>query len=103
LNEEAVVLFREHGYKGVLEFALDNLGWVALLSGDHQRAKVLHEESLALCRELGDRYIAPESLEGLACIAVTDGEVECAARLFGAAEALREAVGYQQAPRERSA
>ena len=30
------------------------------------------------------------------------GEAERAARLFGAAGALREAVGYQQAPRERA-
>jgi predicted ATPase len=102
LNEEAAVLFREHGRKGGLELALDNLGWAALLSGDHQRAKALHEESLALCRELGNKYVASESLEGLACIAVTNGEAERAATLFGAAEALREAVGYHQAPRERA-
>src|SRR5215211_4258457 len=27
LNEEAEALFREHGYKGRLQFALNNLGW----------------------------------------------------------------------------
>jgi len=99
-NEEAAVLFRERGRRGVLELALDNLGWAALLNGDHQRAKALHEESLALCRELGDKYVASESMEGLACVAVANGEARQAARLFGAAWTLREAVGYQQAPRE---
>jgi DNA-binding CsgD family transcriptional regulator len=47
--------------------------------------------------------IASESLEGLACIAGAYGEAERAARLFGAAEALREAVGavaYQHTPEE---
>ncbi len=66
------------------------------------RAEALHEESLVLCRELGDKLIGSESLEGLACSAGAKGEAERAARLFGAAEALREAVGYQQTPRERS-
>ena len=46
--------------------------------------------------------IGSESLEGLACSAAAQGEAERAAKLFGAAEALREAVGYQQAPRERA-
>ena len=71
-------------------------------AGDHERAEALHEESLVLCRELGDKLIGSESLEGLACAAGAKGEAERAARLFGAAEALREAVGYQQAPRERA-
>ena len=70
-------------------------------AGDHEHAEALHEESLVLCRELGDRLIASESMEGLACTAGTKGEAERAARLFGAAEALREAAGYRQAPRER--
>ena len=44
--------------------------------------------------------VASESLDGLACVTGARGEAERAARLFGAAETLREAVGYQQAPRE---
>jgi predicted ATPase/class 3 adenylate cyclase len=99
LNEEAAVLLKERGHKGKLQYALDNLGWAALVSGNRQKAKSLHEESLELSRELGDKLIAAESLEGLACSAARGEEVR-AARLFGAAEALREAVGYRQAPRE---
>jgi tetratricopeptide (TPR) repeat protein len=101
LNEEAVVLLGERGHKGKLQDALDNLGWAALMRGDQQQSRSLHEESLELSRELGDKLIAAESLEGLACSAAR-GE-ERAARLFGAAETLREAVGYNQAPRESAA
>ena len=57
------------GTRGGSQFALDNLGWAALLRGDHERAKACYEESLVLCRELGDKMIAVESLEGLACVA----------------------------------
>src|SRR5215203_5762653 len=102
LNEEAVALYRKRGHRGRLQAALDNLGWAALVRGDHQRAEALHEESLMLCKELGDKLIGSESIEGLACAAAAKGEAERAARLFGAAEALREAEGYRQTPRERS-
>jgi predicted ATPase len=102
LNEEAAELCRKRGYRGGLQYALDNLGWVALLREDHERAKALHEESLVLCKEIGDKEIGSESLEGLACSAASGGEAQRAARLFGAAQALREAAGYHQRPRERS-
>jgi predicted ATPase/class 3 adenylate cyclase len=102
LNEEAVALYRKRGHRGGLQAALDNLGWAALVMGDYDRAQALHEESLTLSRELGDKYTASESLEGLACSTVAKEEVERAGRLFGAAEALREAVGYQQTLKERA-
>ncbi len=100
LSEEAVALFRDQGHRGSLEGVLDTLGWAALWLGDHERSKALYEESLALSQELDDKLVASESLEGLACVAGAKGEAERAARLFGTAEALREAVGYQQEPRE---
>jgi len=100
LIEEAAVLYRERGYKGGLQFAVDNLGWAALLQGDHQRARSSYRESLTLCKELGDKMVASESLDGLACISAAEGEAEQAARLFGAAEALFEAVGGQHEPGE---
>jgi DNA-binding CsgD family transcriptional regulator len=101
LNEEAAALLRDHGYKGgSLELALNTLGWAALLQGGHERARTFYEECLILCKELGNKWIASESLEGLACTSAAEGEAEWAARLFGAAEALREAVGYQHVPEE---
>jgi tetratricopeptide (TPR) repeat protein len=102
LNEEAVRLYRNQGHRGPLQVALDNLGWSALMMKDHLKAKALHKESLVLCRELGDKLVGSESIEGLACASAAIGEGQRAARLFGAAEALREATGYQQAPRARS-
>jgi DNA-binding CsgD family transcriptional regulator len=102
LNEHAVALLRKQGYKGGLQFALNNLGWVALDRGLLERAEALYAESLLLCRELGDKLTASESVDGLACAAGIRGATQRAARLFGAAGALREAVGYRQAPRGRA-
>jgi DNA-binding CsgD family transcriptional regulator/tetratricopeptide (TPR) repeat protein len=101
LNEEAAALLREHGYKGgSLELTLDNLGWAALMQGGHERARTSYEECLMLCKELGNKWVASDSLEGLACISAAEGTSERAARLFGATETLREAVGYQYIPEE---
>jgi DNA-binding CsgD family transcriptional regulator/tetratricopeptide (TPR) repeat protein len=97
-TEEAIAVFREHGYKGGLELALYNLGWAALLQGDYDRARTSYKESLALCKELRNKRTASESLKGMACIAAAEGEAERAARLFGAGQALRGAVGYHQFP-----
>jgi predicted ATPase/class 3 adenylate cyclase/Tfp pilus assembly protein PilF len=102
LNEEAVELYRKRGHGGRLQIALDNLGWAALVRGDLGRAKALHEESLVMCRERGDKLIGSESIEGLACAAEARGDADRATTLFGAAEALREAEGYQQAPRDNA-
>jgi non-specific serine/threonine protein kinase len=106
LNEEAVAIYRGLGRRvdrvsGLGEpaqTALNNLGWVALVRGDHERAKALYIESLALSQELGDRLIAAKSIEGLACAA----EAERAAKLFGAAQMLQEAVGYSPTPIENT-
>ena len=102
LNEQAVSLYRGRGRKSLLQAALDNLGWSALLGGDHRKAEALLEESLILCRALGDTLGGAESLEGLACATVTGGNARRVARLFGAAQALRETAGYQLASRARS-
>jgi predicted ATPase/DNA-binding CsgD family transcriptional regulator len=100
LSEEAVELLREHRYTGKLTYALDNLGWAALYRGDPERARAVYEEGLALCAELDDKIAASNYLDGLACVAGAEGGAERAARLFGAAERLREAVGDEHSPEE---
>ena len=65
----------------------------ALGQGDHARATALFAEALALFRKLGDPLGIAECLEGLAGVAGARGEGERAARLYGAADSLRESIG----------
>jgi predicted ATPase/DNA-binding CsgD family transcriptional regulator len=106
VNSEATALVRKQGANqgghSRLPGTLERLGWAALLRGDQERAKTWYEENLRLSQKLGNKLIATESLEGLACAFGTKGEAERAAKLFGAAQALREAVGYPQPPSERA-
>jgi hypothetical protein len=93
LFEDALALFRELGAKSGIAAALSNLGRVAHRQGSHGEARVLFAESLRLWREGGQKQGMAAGLEGLAIVAEAIGQPTQAARLFGAAEALREAIG----------
>jgi hypothetical protein len=76
---------------------------LAWRQGDYRAARALFEESLAIGRERGDEWWGlAASVEGLAAVAVVQVRTEHAARLFGAAEGLREAIGAPLSPAERA-
>jgi hypothetical protein len=85
---------RELGDKGGMAWSLHCLGRIAGQRGDWQRAVSRFRESMALRQELGDRRGIVDGLEGLAAAAGAPGRgrEEQAARLFGAADALRHAI-----------
>ncbi len=77
-------------------FLAYSLGWLALASvrlGDLAAARAALEEGVEVRRELGDEGGLAASLEGLAAVAAAEGKADQAARLFGAAERVRERVG----------
>ena len=136
--EEAVAVARASGHDGA--GSLGNLGYVALLQGDYERAKMLAEQAADLFRDRGqesgvlvglsnsaqatlllgsidearlrlrdclDRAVkvgftevVAECLDMSAALLV-DSDVELAARLAGAADALREDINRSQLPAER--
>ena len=98
LLEEGLALARQVGSKHQIPYLQFKLGNVALHQGDHVRAGTLYRESLAPIREMGDKSSLARCLEGLAGVACAQGHYEQAARILGAAEALRETTGVQRAP-----
>ena len=126
LLEHSLALFRELGDKSGIAAAMRSLGFVVLGQGDDRQSRALLRESLTLAWEIGDKGAIVKALEGLAyaigvhCqgddsgaarppeeVSVPDSEetVEgCAlkaARLGGAAAALRHTMGAPLAPAER--
>ncbi len=99
--EESLTLFRQVGDKLGVGYALALLGWLAQEDGALQEAGERFVGALVLRRELGDRRGLAECLEGLAGTSVAAGLAASGARLFGAAEALREAIGAAVPPRDR--
>jgi predicted ATPase len=99
---ESLALRRKLGDKRGISLMLNNLGEVTLNQGNTAQSFTFYVESLALCRELQDKEGAAYCLEGLAGAAVTRGHIERAARLWGVAEALREAIGSPLPPADRT-
>jgi tetratricopeptide (TPR) repeat protein len=93
LFEESLELHRELGDRWGASVAVGNLSRLAARHGDFLRARCLREESLDLDLELGHKWGIAGSLEAFASLAAQEGCLEHAARLFGASEALREAIG----------
>jgi tetratricopeptide (TPR) repeat protein len=98
LWDESLALSRRQGDQAAIATALTNLGWATLLQNHHEQAAAFCREALALARELGNQPILIFDLEGLAGVASAQGQATRAARLFGAAQALREAMHFPLAP-----
>ncbi len=96
LLEEAVALYRQAGdlYAYGTAAALSDLALVSCDQGDHARAAALFAESLMRWREVGTKEGLADWLARVAVLATERGQFAQAARVFGAAEALREAIGY---------
>jgi DNA-binding CsgD family transcriptional regulator len=101
--EESLALFRELGSPLGTAEALQDLGRAVCAQGDIARGAALYAESLVLLKELGGHQnIVARSLEGLAGVAGSLRLPEHAARLFGAADRLREISAIPRPPAGRA-
>lgn len=98
LHEKILALSRKYDDDDSSALSLINLGWAALLQGDDKSADSYCREALTLFNKLGNRSAITFCLEGLAGVAGAQKQPVRAARLFGAAEALREAVSFPLTP-----
>ncbi|MDQ5850795.1 MAG: hypothetical protein M3380_01755, partial [Chloroflexota bacterium] len=112
--EESVGLFQEVGNKSSLVFTLHTLALVELQAGNYIKATALLTYALELGQMLEHKAVIASCMEGLAGVAAVQAQDQAqhledarssarrAAQLFGAAEALREAVDAPLSPTERS-
>ena len=99
---ESLALYRELGEKKSIALLGCRLGGISSIRGDHARAEALYDESLRLHGELGDRLGICQDLEGVAAMRAARGRPDSAARLWAAAEALRERIGAPPKRPERA-
>jgi predicted ATPase/serine/threonine protein kinase len=93
--ERTIALFRGLGGGIKMAFALANLGAAAYELGDLETSRSSYLECLAIARETGSKQHIAHCLDGCAALALAEGNVRRAARLCGAAQALREQIGQQ--------
>jgi DNA-binding CsgD family transcriptional regulator len=90
---DALELARRIGDTFGVAVNLYSLGNCVFNLGDIGGALVRYRESLSLCVELGERHLASRALDRLGVALHRAGNSRGGARLFGAAAALREAIG----------
>ena len=93
LAEELSTLQREMGDKSGMAYALSILARVELQMGDYDGASLRCDEILSLVREADINFNLAPYLEQLAEVVAAQGESVWSARLWGAADSLREAIG----------
>jgi predicted ATPase/DNA-binding SARP family transcriptional activator len=102
LSEQAYGLFETLEDSEGMAFALVNQGFAALSEHQHDRAVELLREALRRLAELEFKDVIGYCFEGLAAVLALTSRAEEAAKLLGAAEALRESLGVGLAPAEQA-
>ncbi len=101
LLDEALALSQALGEPGMLAMTYRFKGRVAYHLADWARARAAYQASLRLQRDVGRKWEIAACLEGLAGVADGQDESARAARLWGAAEGLREQMGAPVPPVDR--
>ena len=91
--EGSLSLFRELGDRRFTSVSLFTLGLIKLARDDLEGGAAMLEENARIARELGDRLMGTYSVLAMGKVAALRGRPVRAARLWGAAEALREQMG----------
>ena len=100
--DEARSLYAELGDQHFGARTVAYSGYAALLRGDRRLAASSFGEALVTFWELDDLWGTAEALEGLATVAGAEGVAERAARIAGAAEAVRETIHARPFPSDRA-
>jgi tetratricopeptide (TPR) repeat protein len=93
MYDEGLALLHALGDKIFTTIILDNLGLVVKERGDYARAIAIHTHCLQIAHQIGDLREIALALERLGGLASTQKQPKRAARLFSAADALRQIKG----------
>jgi len=101
LLEECLAMARASGDRLTAGWTLGRLGVVVYAEKDYSAARELLVEALTILHELSDRWGTASALESLAPIVLELAGPGPAARIWGAAERLREEIGGVLPPADR--
>ena len=100
--DEAFAAYTELGDDRFALVARSDLGHALRAAGELDEAEAVYRGTIHGWAHLGNRGAISNQLESFAFLAVRRGQLERAARLLGAAEALRDASGATMVPYERA-
>jgi tetratricopeptide (TPR) repeat protein len=102
LCEECLALHRQMGNERNTAYPLATLGRVMLMRGDTDQAEIFLRTSLTLISQSADKTNTLDVLTRIVYVAVAQGKFARAAKLFGAEQALRSAIGHPLQPTDHA-
>jgi predicted ATPase/class 3 adenylate cyclase/tetratricopeptide (TPR) repeat protein len=102
LAQESLSIYQEMGDPWYSAWSLHLLGRIETQRGEMPAARTYYQQSLALNQQVGEKWMTTFNLEGLASVVATQDTLRWAAQLWGAAEALREAIDVPRLPVDRA-
>jgi hypothetical protein len=99
--KKVLPLFQEMGDIHRATMIQSEFGHMERYEGNLDQAEQVYRETILVWQKIGHRAAVANQLEFFAFIATARGQDEQAARLLGAAEALREKINIQMSPFER--
>ncbi len=100
LIEECLQISRKIGNERLLTVAYFNLGTIDYFENKFDGAALNFAESLQIAKKMGNKTMISCALDGFAALEATRANSEQSAKLGGAAETLRELIGYNIEPAE---
>jgi predicted ATPase/class 3 adenylate cyclase len=99
--EEGLKIFKRLGHKGMTAVMTSEIAHTQRALGNFVEAKKTYQETIKVFQDHGNLPAVAHQLECFAMIAIVEAEPQRAAKLFGAADALRETTGHQRTDQEQ--
>jgi tetratricopeptide (TPR) repeat protein len=98
--EEGLRIFKHIGHKGMIAALNSEIAHTQRAFGNFAEAKQTYFETIKVYQDYGNRPAVAHQLECFAMIAIVEEEPPRAAKLFGAADAIREVTGHKPTDEE---
>jgi len=100
--EDGFKMFEHVGHKGFMNVMITEIAHTQRAKGNYTEAKITYLETIKAFQDYGNRPAVAHQLECFAMIAVVEEEPQRAAKLFGAAGAIRELTGHEPTNEEEA-
>jgi predicted ATPase/class 3 adenylate cyclase len=100
--EEGHRIFKHIGHKGLMALVTSEIAHTQRAMGNFTESKQTYRETIKIFQDYGNRPAVAHQLECFAMIAVAEEEPQRAVKLFGAADAIREATGHKRTDEEEA-
>ena len=100
--KECLAISQQTGESRRVYFMTENLAFLALHEGDHERAMALQLEAIEMARETDNRLDLASALAFLAGSVAASGQLKRAAQLLGTSESALDGMGARHQPSDKT-